>query len=239
MRRPVSVRISSFTRPDAGAEGLAQDPAQHRRAIEDLLRVLAQDRSIFDGEKPPRGLRDQHRAPAAGEEKYAILQVAENLVEIFLQRGEDLFHVAHALADLLDLGGDAFGCVVLRSGSIGFRSFACGCGPVVELQADLFHRTQRQIAEQEGRQQSGSQRKAHQRQRLTQPGRIDGAQQRGAHSHMHRGKGLAVALQRHHHVKDPGRTEDLPIKLNGIGVQQLLVVGARRAAACLRCRDWC
>ena len=45
---------------------------------------------------------------------------------------------------------------------------------------------------------------------------------------MHGGKGLAVALQRHHHVKDFGRTEDLLHQLKRIGVQQLVVVGAHR-----------
>ena len=50
-------------------------------------------------EKAPRRLRDQHRAAVAGEEQNSVLQIAENLIEILLQRGEDLFHVAHALAD--------------------------------------------------------------------------------------------------------------------------------------------
>ena len=58
-------------------------------------------------QKAARGLRNQHGAPIAGKQQDAVLQVAENLVEIFLQRGEDLFHIAHALADHLDLGGDA------------------------------------------------------------------------------------------------------------------------------------
>jgi hypothetical protein len=59
------------------------------------------------GQKPPRRLGDQHRAPVAGEEQDSVLQVAENLIEVLLQSGEDLFHVAHALADALDLVGDA------------------------------------------------------------------------------------------------------------------------------------
>ena len=68
-------------------------------------------------EKAPRRLRDQHRAPVAGEEQDAVLQIAENLVEILLQRGEDLFHIAHALADALDLGGNLGGRVLPGRGS--------------------------------------------------------------------------------------------------------------------------
>ena len=45
---------------------------------------------------------------------------------------------------------------------------------------------------------------------------------------MHRGKRLAIALQRRHHVINLGRTEDLLHQPNGIGVQQLVIVGPRR-----------
>ena len=64
-------------------------------------------------QKAPRGLGDQHGAAVPCEQKNAVLQVAENLVEIFLQRREDLLHVAHALTNPLDLGGDALGGVLL------------------------------------------------------------------------------------------------------------------------------
>jgi len=69
--------------------------------------VQAQDGAALDGEKPSRGLGDQHRAPVSGEEQNSILQLEQNLIQILLQCGKNLFHIAHALADDLDLAGDA------------------------------------------------------------------------------------------------------------------------------------
>ena len=70
--------------------------------------------------------------------------------------------------------------------------------------------------------------KAHERERLCEPWRIYCAQQRRARADVHRGERLAIAVQGHHHIEDPRRTEDLLIKLNRIGVEQLTVVGADR-----------
>ena len=99
---------------DPGVESLAKRSSQHRGIIEDFARLQTQNVVALDVEKAPRRLRHQHRAPVPGEQQNAVLQISENLVEIFLQRGEDLFHVAHALADLLDLGGDPFRSVEPR-----------------------------------------------------------------------------------------------------------------------------
>jgi hypothetical protein len=70
-------------------------------------------------------------------------------------------------------------------------------------------RLQSEVAEQKGHHQCRAERNHHQRDRSPSHGRIDGAQQRGAHAHVHGGEGRAIALQRRHHVKDPGRAEDL------------------------------
>ena len=82
-------------------------------------------------------------------------------------------------------------------------------GHEVELPADLLQRPQGEVAEQEGRYQRGDQRKAHQGGRRSQPRGIDGAQQRGAHAHMHGGKRRAIPFQRHGYVVDRGGPEDL------------------------------
>ena len=55
-------------------------------------------------QKTLRRLRHQHRPPIAREQQDAVLQITEDLVEVFFQGGEDLFDIAHALADLLDFG---------------------------------------------------------------------------------------------------------------------------------------
>ena len=95
-------------------ESLAQRPAQHRGAVEDLARMQAQNVVSLDLQKTPRRLRNQHRAPVPGEQQNAVLQIAQNLVEIVLQRGEYLFHIAHALPDLLDLGRNPCRHVLFR-----------------------------------------------------------------------------------------------------------------------------
>ena len=207
MRRPVSVRISSLFSVTP-ASRLAQSPAQDCRAIEDFLGVKAQDRSALDLEKAARGFRDEHGAASSSEEQDAVLQVAENLIEILLQCREHLFDIAHALADLLDLGGDTLCGMSCLGGASAFGSFAGG-GPVVELHADLFHRPQRQVAQQQSRRAGLCPGEAGQRERLAKPWRIGLAQQRGASTHVDGGEGLAVALERHHHIEDLWRTEDL------------------------------
>ena len=113
MRWPVSVRISSFIVRRSSSEGVAQRPAQHCGAVEDLLRVQAQNRSISRRAGSGAPLQKPARRGLLREEQNAVLQVAENLVEILLQCGENLFHIAHALADLLDLCGDTLRRVAL------------------------------------------------------------------------------------------------------------------------------
>src|SRR5580698_11551656 len=71
--------------------------------------------------EPARGLGDQHRASVAGEQQNAILEVAENLVEILLQRGKHLLNITHTLAKTLIL------CETLAAMSWPFN-FSSGCG---------------------------------------------------------------------------------------------------------------
>ncbi len=129
-------------------------------------RVAAQNAVAIDSEKSPRRFGDKHRAPVLGEQQDSVLQVAQNLVEIFPQRGVDLFHVFHAPADLFDLGGDERGHVLLFRrlcpGRFSLVRRAFGGGQAVELAADLRQRPEGQIAQQEGRQQRDNQRKSHQ-----------------------------------------------------------------------------
>ena len=116
------------------------------------------------------------------------------------------------MADEIDLAGDALSSILFGRLLLSFcllaGSFA-GAGPVVQLQADLFQGPQREVAQQESHDQSGAQRKLHERDSLGEPRLIDGAQKGGANTYMDGDKRRAVALQRHHHVKDPGRPEDL------------------------------
>ncbi len=118
------------------------------------------------------------------------------------------------------------------------RNFAGG-GPVVELHADFFERPQREVAQQQRGQQRGSQGEAGEGKRFAEPGRIGLAQQSGARADMDGGEGLAVAIEGHDNIKNLGGTEDILYELDRVGVEELLVVGYGRGAACLRCRDWC
>ena len=111
MRRPVSVRIS-LNEGDAGVEGIAEALPEYGGTVEDFAGVEAEDAVALDGEEAARRLGDQHGAAIAGEEQDAVLEVAEDLVEVFLESGEDLFNVAHALAEALDFAGDGGGGVL-------------------------------------------------------------------------------------------------------------------------------
>ncbi len=97
-------------------------------------------------EESPRRLGHQHRASVPGEEQNAVLQIAENLVEIFSQRGEDLFHITHALADPLNLGGNLRGRILPGARPSAALRRLAGRGQAVELAADPFHWLQREIA---------------------------------------------------------------------------------------------
>ena len=199
---------------------------EQRGAVEDIARVAAQNAVALDAEEPARRFGDKHRTPVLSEQQNAVLQVAENLVEVFAQRGVDLFHVFHALADLLDLGGDERRHVLLFRGlflgrfSLGRRS--SGGGQAVELAADLRQRPEGQIAQQEGRQQRDNQRNPHQPECFPEQRLVDGAQQRGVNPHVDGGEELAVVFKRRHHVKDLGLAEDLHHHPDGAGLDQLL-----------------
>ncbi len=164
--------------------------------------MRAQDLVPAHLQKTPRRIGNQYRAPILSKQQDAILQIPQNLIEICLQRGEHLLHVAHALANPLDLVRHAHAQVLPR---LLLHPLARAVGrwaPVVELHADLFQRPKRQVAQQQRHQDRGSEREAHQRQRFFQPRCVRRPQQGGAHAHMNRGKGFAVAFQRNGNVVD-------------------------------------
>ena len=110
--RPVSVRTSSCTsgHPESNASCSVLPSTVERSKI---CTPASPDACSFDLEEALRRFGDQHRPSIAGEQQDAVLEIAQNLVEIVLQRGEDLFHIAHALPDLLDLGGNPLRRVLL------------------------------------------------------------------------------------------------------------------------------
>ena len=145
MRLPVSVRTSFCARASPASKASRSVWPSTVECIEDLPRAQAQDGALLDAQKAPRRLGDQHRPPVPGEEQNSVLQIAENLVQVLLQCGKNLFHIAHALADHLDLVGDARRRVLPRS-RFSPRRPSRWSGPVVKLVADLFQRPQGQIA---------------------------------------------------------------------------------------------
>ncbi len=168
--------------------------------------MQAQNSGPFDLQKAPCGLRDEHRAAVPGKEKNAVLQIAQDLVEIVFQRREHLFDIAHALADLLDLGGDTGGGVLAGAYLFLLRILA-GRSPVIELHADLFKGAQGQIAEQKGYEQGDAERKAHEGKSFDDPRPIGNAQERSAYAYMYVDEGLIVALQRNYEIENLWRCE--------------------------------
>ncbi len=94
---------------DAGIDGFPERAAKNCGAVEDVAGVEPENVVTVDVEKAAGSLGDEHGAAVAGEKKDAVLQVAEDLVEVFLQGREDFFDIAHALTNLLDLAGDTGG----------------------------------------------------------------------------------------------------------------------------------
>ena len=92
--------------------------------------------------------------------------------------------------------------------------------------ADLLHGTKSKIAQQECNQQREAEGKTQQPDGLLEPGLVYGAQQRGAHANMDRGKKLAIAFERNDHVEDLWAAEYLNQQLSRIVFEQRLVVGA-------------
>ena len=113
MRRPVSVRISSCTSvtPASKASRSVRPSTVERSKISRACRPRMLSLSMC---RNRRAASETSTArPSAGKQQDAVLQIAENLVEILLQCGKDLLHIAHALPDLLDLCRDPLRRVAL------------------------------------------------------------------------------------------------------------------------------
>ena len=123
----------------AGIERFAENAAQGCGGIEDIVSVKAENVLARNFKEAPRRLRHEDGAPIAGEEQDAILKVAENLVEIFSQRGEDLLHITHALADALDLCGNLGGRILPGRGFRLVWRFAARSAITINVSASLRH----------------------------------------------------------------------------------------------------
>jgi hypothetical protein len=129
-----------------GCECMTESTAQERFGVEDFSGVETKDEAVVEGEEAPGGLRDEDGALVGGEEEDAVLKVAENLIEVFLEGGEDLLDIAHTLTDALDLAGDSDRHVAL-SGALTFvESFIRGVEGV-ELFADELEWAQGDVGE--------------------------------------------------------------------------------------------
>ena len=86
-----------------GVEGISHRPAQQRVPVEHLVNFSSQDVIAVHAEEPFDRVADQHGAVVAGEKENSVFQIGHDLVEVLFQRRENLFHVAHAAAEALDL----------------------------------------------------------------------------------------------------------------------------------------
>ena len=115
LNTPARFRLNFFLHQrDPRIERVSQRPAQHRRVVEDLPRLQAENVVSLKLKKSTSGLRHQHRTTISREEQNPVLKVAEDLIQVLLQGREDFLDIAHALADLFDLGRDAFRRIQFR-----------------------------------------------------------------------------------------------------------------------------
>ena len=138
-----------------------------------------------------------------GEQQDAVLQVGHDRVEVLFQGGEDLFHVAHAPADALDLVRDQHHGVLgggtdegrradqppfFRGGQLGGLGGRGLEGVLlearvlqsVEAQIDLLNRLESQVGEESRDDQRGQDGDAGVGERSPDPGFEDVAQEGGS-----------------------------------------------------------
>src|ERR1700677_1610667 len=89
-----------------GIEGIPEGLAQSRRTRKNLVSVQTEEALLAQRQEAANRLRNEHRAAVGREEQDAVLKVAQNLVEVLLQGGEDLLDIAHARAKALNLSRD-------------------------------------------------------------------------------------------------------------------------------------
>ena len=209
-------------------EGVADEPAEAGRAVEDLPDLGAENPLAADVEEALAGAGDQHGAGVAGEEHDPVLQIGEDLIEVLAQGAEDFLDVADALAEAFDLAGDLGDRVPAATG---FGVRGCGArqqlrlevrrsgrgrppgefllrGQRVEALADLFDGLQREVRHESGDDHGDDHGQAHEAEGLQQP-RLEGvAEKSGADPDADREEGLIVAVKTQGDVVDLGRAED-------------------------------
>jgi hypothetical protein len=209
-----------------GCEGLAESSAEQSASVEDLVGVEAENGSLLAGEKAPGSLGNKNGAVVGGEQKDAVLEVAENLIEVFLEGGEDFFDVAHAPAKALDLSRDSDSHVALARAFFFVEEFAGGVEGI-ELPADELKGAQSEVGEQEGSDEGRSEHEAHEVACAVHVGQVLLFEESGADADIDRQEGLVVAFDGNADVEDGGRAKDLEHQLWGSGTQQVAVFAAR------------
>jgi len=90
----------------AALEGVANDAAEPRIAVENLADFRPKDVLAADVKEALDRAGDQDGSSIAGEKHDAVLQIGKDLVEILAESGEYFFHVADALAKALNFAGN-------------------------------------------------------------------------------------------------------------------------------------
>src|SRR6185312_10351837 len=160
------------------------------------------------------GAGDKDGTGVAGEEHHAVLEVGENLVEVFLEGGENLFDVFHASSEALNFMGDLDdgisggqgrglgGWLDGGAGSVG------GCLERVEAGADLGDGSEGEVGDKgrgDQRQQNGE---AGVTDGLNKPGAKGDFEEGGADADLDIEEGLIVSVEFEGDVIDARRPED-------------------------------
>ncbi len=89
-----------------------------------------------------------------GVKQDAVLQVGHDLVEVLLQGGEDLFHVAHTTSDAFDFVRHQHHGIIARSAGRRLAgSFRLRQRQGIEASPDLFNRFQRKVGKERSKNQ--------------------------------------------------------------------------------------
>ncbi len=105
---PASVLDLNLARGNilAQGKGVEHDASEAIGVVEDLFDHPSQHLTAGMADEALGGGADQHDAAVAGEEDESVLQGGHELVEVFLECGEDLADIVHLASEAVDAGAD-------------------------------------------------------------------------------------------------------------------------------------
>ena len=131
----------------AQGKGVEHDASEASGVVKNLLDHLAEHLAARAADEAFGRGADQHDAAIAGEQDQSILQGGHELVEVFLEGGEDLADIVHLAAETVDAGAD--GAEFVGSFRLGLGLSGLG-GHGIQTAGDDLQRAQRKVGERGG-----------------------------------------------------------------------------------------